>query len=89
MQKKPRKKQLQRTISESESESDSDVTSVIPNPPNLTSNISVNKPSNVSVNENSSTENVVIGNLDLDVIEGSVVSHKSNFNLFYLLVLAL
>jgi hypothetical protein len=65
------RKQLQKTIV---SESDSDDTAIIPNPPALTNyNVlqSVNKPSK---NVKSSGENV----LDLDIIEGTLVSHKSN-----------
>jgi hypothetical protein len=63
------RKQLQQTISES----DSDDTAIIPNPPVLTNNNvlqSVNKPSkNVKL-----VENVI----DLDIIEETLVSHKSN-----------
>lgn len=56
----------------SESESDSDVTSNIPLPPDLTDkNVSVNKISNIF---NSSAEN----NLDFDILEGTIISHKSN-----------
>lgn len=69
----PYKKQLQKNMV-SDSESDSDATSVIPSPPNLTNNnISVNKPSNIpNLAEN------VIRDMNLDVIEGAIVPHKSN-----------
>lgn len=58
----------------SDSESDSDATSVIPSPPDLTNNnISINKPSNIpNLAEN------VIRDMNLDVIEGAIVPHKSN-----------
>ena len=69
------RKQLQKTISES----DSDDTAIIPNPPVLTNNNvlqTVNKPSK-NVN---SDENVI----DLDIIEGTLVSHKSNILFWFL-----
>lgn len=69
----PYKKQLQKNMV-SDSESDSDATSVIPSPPDLTNNnISINKPSNIP----NSAENV-IRDINLDVIEGAIVPHKSN-----------
>lgn len=69
------KKHSQKTII-SESDSESDVTSVIPNPPDLPNNISVNKISN-NLNSPENVENV-----NLDITEGTIVSQKSN-NLFY------
>jgi len=68
------KKQLQKAIiSDFESECNLDVGSVIPKPPKLTHNVAQ------SVNKTLNTLNSSVGNIvDLDIIEGTLVSHKSN-----------
>lgn len=77
--KKSRTRQLNKTVSHNESTSDSDDSrSVIPNPPNLTdtnASQSINKNQSISTLINSSAVN----DIDLEILDGTLVPHKSNF----------
>jgi len=68
-------------VSNSDSESDSESASVLPNPPDLTINkeIPVKKPSN--------TLEPIQEVLDLQFIDGSLVSHKSNGKFLFIVLL--
>jgi len=71
--------QLNKTVSDDESESDSsDSRSIIPNPPNLT-NINALQ----SINTNQSISNIlnssVVNDIDMEILDGTLVPHKSKF----------
>lgn len=80
---------MPKTVSDNESEYDSDTShSVIPNPPDFTDKSAVQSVDRISNVFNSS----VINDISMEVLDGTIVSHKSNYyfiSFIYLLLLSL